>query len=353
MPVKVFNAAAPLLEGFVQGHAIAQRIRQAAIEEAHLAMQQQQFEQQRQMQDLGLVERFNAIGARPVEGGAVTEEADIPGMVGVRAPITRKADSSRTVRYKTRAGQDLTYELPTPEEQARRARETHQADLEMAERVKDTAAADRLRREGLLVTPEGSTLLGGIVPAGTRVPLANVDDILRAMVYHHKLGRGKSAPLHLQSYPNYETGDVTPTVLSFDEQTGRPKLVTGEPARGIARPRPREGRPNGPTPGQVSTQFKQYQDQIDRLQAQEDKLHNERLELGAQLKSGKVSARGGEERDLNALERATKERKIEQNAREIARIQGQKRRLLAAKDALAGVAPIAADAGGGLANPYR
>jgi hypothetical protein len=91
-----------------------------------LALFQQQADNEQQMQDASFIQKMQQLGARSIgEDGMVQDELPIPagltgtlgGLAGSRVPITRKAAGGQVVRYKTKDGQSLAFEVPDAREQ--------------------------------------------------------------------------------------------------------------------------------------------------------------------------------------------------------------------------------------------
>ena len=112
----VYEPLQGLVSGILQGHQVANMIRRTALEQE--AAQRQAFQQERegQLQDIQQRMLMNQYG-RPIENGAVRDQTDLPGVM-TPIDILRKPDAGRTVNYKTQGGDQISYELKTPEEQA-------------------------------------------------------------------------------------------------------------------------------------------------------------------------------------------------------------------------------------------
>jgi len=121
-----------MIEGMLQGQQLRQQIKHQKLQEEAYVRQQAREDQESSIQDI--MNRMNLERhARPIRNGTITEnnpDTQMPGMdlgngavlPGMTLPgqVMRKADSSRTVKYKNRAGESSEYELFTPEEQNRR-----------------------------------------------------------------------------------------------------------------------------------------------------------------------------------------------------------------------------------------
>jgi hypothetical protein len=117
----------------LHGATIGHMIRQSALQDEMFERLKFQQDRENQIKDMSLQSQLLAAG-RPVDdAGTVTEtgnlgsiagpmrgvaESAMPTGEGQNFEFKRKSDASRTVRYKTAGGQQLTYELKTPEEQA-------------------------------------------------------------------------------------------------------------------------------------------------------------------------------------------------------------------------------------------
>jgi len=119
----------PIVSGLLNGYALAQRIRQSALEQQAMERQKAAAEQESQMRDIQTRMMLNQNG-RPVSpAGTVEEDTITPPNIGGIPEETlnagafkpvRKAEPGRTVRYKAPNGETITSELYSPEEQAQR-----------------------------------------------------------------------------------------------------------------------------------------------------------------------------------------------------------------------------------------
>ena len=127
----------PIVSGLLNGYALAQRIRQAALEQQVMERQKAAAEQESQMRDLQTRMMLNQNG-RPVSpAGTVEEDTITPPNIGGIPEDTlnagafkpvRKAEPGRTVRYKSPSGEIITTELYSPEEQAAKAMQSRLAE---------------------------------------------------------------------------------------------------------------------------------------------------------------------------------------------------------------------------------
>lgn len=184
MPVQIINPVAQLLQGVLQAHSVANQIRRAAQDEQEFSFRKEMAlkaeQRQAQHDQIGDIQTRMQLAqfARPVVGGVITDETDldVPGVgplnIGgrtVKASIARKPDAARSVKYKTRDGQELDYELKTPEEQQmdalKRLRATkgveayaHLQQLRGEELIKEVSRSmDRASHESIArMTSEGA-----------------------------------------------------------------------------------------------------------------------------------------------------------------------------------------------------
>jgi hypothetical protein len=165
----VTNPLSGLIEGLLQGHAIAQQMHQQQQQDQAFKTNQALHDQQMSMQDIMNRQMLNE-SARPISGAGTIENPavsapdptpNIPGMpAGSDVPALpayqRKADASRTVKY---GGQ--SYELKTPEEQQQGALNRQVNTNKTLEEAK----YEQARREAMATRQSTLALYGGGTPA--------------------------------------------------------------------------------------------------------------------------------------------------------------------------------------------
>jgi hypothetical protein len=191
MPQEYQDPIASVIQGLLQGHAIATSIhRQKQQDEAfarHNALQDQESSIQDIMNQMHLEQN-----ARPVMSGTVQDmlpaAPEVPGQPVMeggnpRIPIVRPVDKSRRVTYKNRAGESRDYELYTPEEQMDREITRGNA-LQDAKVANETKRTELIRKNQLTLegggvpAPEGLQSVG-VVP-GTRLTRAELVNLTEA-----------------------------------------------------------------------------------------------------------------------------------------------------------------------------
>lgn len=114
----------PVVSGLLKGYALAQQLRDSAMQQEEFQRRKMMQDRQMQVQDIQTQEMLNSAG-RPIEGGTVALDDRAGDVGGVKAEYEpdyrRKPDAARSVKYKTRDGQTIERELYTPEEQAKRS----------------------------------------------------------------------------------------------------------------------------------------------------------------------------------------------------------------------------------------
>lgn len=114
-----------LIDGVLQGHAIATQLHHQALQDEAFQRAQERDQREAQLKDIE-TQMMLGQNARPVQAGAVQdflpaapEVAGQPSMQGgnPQIPIMRPVDKSRRVSYKGANGQTQDYELLSPEEQ--------------------------------------------------------------------------------------------------------------------------------------------------------------------------------------------------------------------------------------------
>jgi hypothetical protein len=145
-----------IVDGMVQAHGIRQQMLQARMEQARakmmerdMARREEDSQRSRQMQDIQFQQQMGE-AARPVNGGTVEDPNPLPfAAPGMDAPasfpVLRKPDPSRLVKYKRADGQQMQYELLTPEEQQSKGLERLKAE-QSAKMQAEEARQLRLRQ---------------------------------------------------------------------------------------------------------------------------------------------------------------------------------------------------------------
>lgn len=116
----VVNPFEGLIQGVLQGHAIATQLKNQAMQEEAYQRAKARDEQDSQLRDIEATQMIRSAG-RPVVGNAVQEQ--LPGMTGSvltpsipTVPYARPVDRSRLLTYKTRSGETIQSEAYAPQE---------------------------------------------------------------------------------------------------------------------------------------------------------------------------------------------------------------------------------------------
>ena len=165
----------PVVSGLLKGYALAQQLRESAMQREEFERRKMIQDRQAQIQDIQAQEMLNR-ASRPIEGGTVADTMHGPDVMGVPTPgmeVRRKPDAARTVRYKTASGQTIEGELYTPEEQAKK---TFNSKMTQARAMNDLAFGQTQRlREGDVVDVPGV----GRVPTKA-IPLVTAQTNIKA-----------------------------------------------------------------------------------------------------------------------------------------------------------------------------
>lgn len=322
--------ASPIVSGLLDGFSLASQMKQQALQQQVLQRQVQRDAEDKQVRDLQTQMALSDRGYKPSTpdqdaeaqtGLTAPKMMDVPGVIGqVQAGPPQKSDiKSRMAKFN---GQ--TYVRPSQDEldvQAERqgARDlasktaTAKALADVAEASKVKGATDLLNATGVALSDQMSDSLG--LPRGQKYPAEKLDDLMRAYTTKTKSDKGPAA--QLKGYTNQDTGDVTPTVVGVDKD-GKPMITTGAPAKGIAKSRTRVAQggtrdEDGLTPYQRLQADRQKradddkraaqhvkdqdtaQKQVNALNKQEQKFHDENRALGAraiQLGKGTATNKG-------------------------------------------------------------
>jgi hypothetical protein len=257
MPVNNYN---PVLSGITNAMSIANLMHRAQVEDQQLALakqrmiqDQQQHEQAAQYNDVRVQEMLNN-SARPVVGGTVEDQVpDVPGLVGAGMTIRRKPDAGRAVKYKTRSGEQLEYELLTPEEQAGRSMRAKLAEAQGMEGMRQAAALEgartKLQTFGLEVTPEMAKYTG--MKAGSRFMPEQLDDVMRT-VYS---GRAAEQDPVTHAIPVYGQQGTSLVTVTRGGKINEGQLAVGP--RPYAWQRPREETPASKRAGEKTQRDQQ------------------------------------------------------------------------------------------------
>ena len=150
-----------LIDGVLQGHAIAQQLHQQSLQDELFERRKQQDAREAQLQDLDTQMRFSQYG-RPVRPGSnVVEQSTsgtLPGVVPGLPDQTygtnyvRPVDKSRLLKAKLSDGREIQTEAYTPEEFQKRATDTAMAgkvgEFSLQQQMTDAARQHQLRTEG-------------------------------------------------------------------------------------------------------------------------------------------------------------------------------------------------------------
>lgn len=150
-----------LIDGVLQGHAIAQQLHQQSLQEELFERRRQQDAREAQLQDLDTQMKFSQYG-RPVNPGSNMVEQSTSGtepdlVPGVRGQTygtnyARPVDKGRLLKAKLSDGREIQTEAYTPEEFQRRA--TDQAmsqkvgEFSLQQQMADAVRQHQLRTEG-------------------------------------------------------------------------------------------------------------------------------------------------------------------------------------------------------------
>jgi len=150
-----------LIDGVLQGHAIAQQLHQQSLQDELFERRKQQEAREMQLQDLDTQMKFSQYG-RPVEAGSnvikQSTSGNFPGVIpGVPGPeygvnYVRPVDKSRLLKAKLSDGREIQTEAYTPEEFNRRATEQAMAgkvgEFTLQQQMADAVRQHQLRTEG-------------------------------------------------------------------------------------------------------------------------------------------------------------------------------------------------------------
>ena len=174
MPQQYQDPIASLIDGMLQAHGLAMQMHRQKQEDEAFARKSALEDQESSIKDIMNRMQLQNVG-RPVEMGVV----NLPGMsapdnspeLGLPNPnqapsYARKADRSRTVKYKDRTGNTSEYELYTPEEQAQRGADAA-SEAEFRKQADVESAKERTRRIFGQLVPDDINEENGYAP-GTR-----------------------------------------------------------------------------------------------------------------------------------------------------------------------------------------
>ena len=150
-----------LIDGVLQGHAIAQQLHQQSLQEEAYERRKQQDAREAQLQDLDTQMRFTQYG-RPVQPGSnVVEQSAsgtlpgvVPGLPGQTygTNYVRPVDKGRLLKAKLSDGREIQTEAYTPEEFQKRATDTAMAgkvsEFSLQQQMADATRQHQLRTEG-------------------------------------------------------------------------------------------------------------------------------------------------------------------------------------------------------------
>lgn len=190
-----------VIRGMMQGAAIGQMLRRAAVEREALARQKMLDRQNQQVADAEMQIRLGQ-ATRPIQNGMVEGEGptfDAPKEVGGFLPGVRPAkgpaDPARTIRYETGDGRLLQGEVLTPAEQAGRGM---QARLQLERALEDMRIDEVKRKHGAELDTYGVPITEQLaghfgLPSGVRVLPQHLDDLIRADAYGAAVDERKAA----------------------------------------------------------------------------------------------------------------------------------------------------------------
>jgi hypothetical protein len=319
----VTNPLSGLIEGLLQGHALAQQMHQQQQQDQAFKTNQALHDQQMSMQDIMNRQMLNE-SARPVSTAGTIENpavsapnptSNIPGMpAGPDVPALpayqRKADASRTVKY---GGQQ--YELKTPEEQAQVA--LNKATLlKHANSTRVDLKPEQQARFGLssptMYIPD-EHLSQYIATVTGAEPVETTAEQQAAGMPAHVPQRVLPALINQTGAitRNARTNDTKETTNAATNETRKgiaDNAQTGANARNAATNETRQGVAAGnnattiqaagirrdnptPTPGQAAVNFRfeqrrqdKAQQDMNAVQGKEDEVHALRTQIGEQLK---------------------------------------------------------------------
>jgi hypothetical protein len=289
----------PVLDGIIQGINMGLLMRREQAQQEAFRQQQARLKREEELRDFDMQSKLARMGAKPVDDmGMVSEPMRyegqaIPGMIGAEAipagamigEKLRKGKAGQVVKYKTRDGRILAYELPTEEEQQARALELYRQrqmadDESMLERQKkyfDYTQSEKRRMQA--ETPRVDVMDPQFLRNVPIDQLSSVANLRRTLTPDWKMAT------------DYVTG--TPSFVGVDPLTGQPMTVRDPGWTGAARPRPRQ-----PVGGQLNAggggarekaeekAREQARKDLAALQKEEDNYHAEKLAIGAKLREG-------------------------------------------------------------------
>ncbi|MDX2267149.1 MAG: hypothetical protein NW208_03520, partial [Bryobacter sp.] len=208
----------------------------------------------------------------------------------------RKAKPGQTIRYRTRKGEERSYEIPTVEEQQQRAYEQYAAKQQADEGARlgrETASFQRKKqleeeyrnKSGITLSPEVAQAIG--VPAGTKFLPEQIDEIARAAASIGAIRQRGERGDEVMSFHDF-TDDSGNVITEKRYKSGKTEQVKqGRIGKSKGNPSP------GLSPGQAGVQNRfeeskriKAQAEVEKIQSEEDKLHEEKIELGERLQLG-------------------------------------------------------------------
>ncbi len=361
-------------------------------------IQKQQADERAQKFDMDLFDHMNDQGALPVVGGMVKEPmfnagnpalgmspqgdlpagvASVPEGVGPTAgTVMRKADPQRTFTHKAADGSTVQWEVPTPDAMRNKALYQHISDLmspaqkqarqmqndETANatqatslgqaRGKNTADVEKRNAEGIALPSSLEEVLPGI----TKDANGNPVKVLPTELYDITRAVGQFANYQSEAEARGKKVDrPVKTTLSRDDQ-GNQTLINEMPD-GTVKEIPIKAK--GVTKTDASTEPTAYQkfemgrstqndaharamvwqNKTDTLQAEEDKLSQQNVaageemrELGTQLQNGELTGTTAKNQAKRRL--STLQAQIDGNNQRVSTIHGQKKNAQTIKNSI-------------------
>ena len=149
-----------LIDGVLQGHAIAQQLHQQSLQDELFERRKQQEAREAQLQDLDTQMKFSQYG-RPVNPGSNMVEQStsgtLPGVAGLPdqtygTNYARPVDKARLLKAKLSDGREIQTEAYTPEEFQKRATDTAMAgkvgEFSLQQQMADAVRQHQLQVEG-------------------------------------------------------------------------------------------------------------------------------------------------------------------------------------------------------------
>ena len=323
-----------IMRGMSQGAAIGNMLRRAALEEEALGRAKARQERETELQDRTHALDMLKLGAKPVQSGMVSEKLRAAAEYDSKKPHTlfagpvefdglRPVNKAQIYSYKTAAGEERQYEIPTLDEQTKRVVEAERIKQEMLDAVKRKNLLELQKmgesprsleelREG------GATLRTGMTTAAADARAAD--------------GRRSAA-------------QIAEDTRKFTAAQNDLNRKSRERAAGM-----RASGAGGLTPAQERLRANDQKKQFENLQKQHDTAYAAEQKLWAEVESGKervkaidkeLSVLGNAKGDTATRFKLGKERrevadKINSNTLRATGLGSRKKQFLQLKDALRG-----------------